>query len=113
MTHTKNGHWNVCGMCIKTLGMLSWSMASIQDHRPSLKTTRTATSPETSKHLLKNDQQVCLDIKHATQGWCQHLWPQHAPDKASVDLTATSKCAMGQCQYTSAAFLQHGILWHG
>ena len=33
MTQKKMKMLNVCSGCIKTLGMLSWSMATIQDHR--------------------------------------------------------------------------------
>ena len=38
---------NLCSRCVMTLGMLSWSMATIQDHRSYMLRKSTANSPET------------------------------------------------------------------
>ena len=88
---------NLCSRLIKTLGMLSWSMATIQDHRSCLKKKR---RQQAQKHFPKNVQQVCLDNKHAIQECCQTPWPQHAQEKNSADRAATANYAIGQCGST-------------
>ena len=46
--------------------------------------TKTATSPETSRHFKTHEQQVCLDPNHAILENCQNSWPQHAHDKHRI-----------------------------
>ena len=50
---------NLCSRCVMTLGMLSWSMATIQDHRSYMLRKSTASSPETYDSDKKVVQQVC------------------------------------------------------
>ena len=49
---------NLCSRCVMTLGMLSWSMATIQDHRSYMLRKSTANSPETYDSDKKVVQQV-------------------------------------------------------
>ena len=46
---------NLCSRCVMTLGILSWSMATIQDHRSYRLRKSTANSPET----YDSDKKLC------------------------------------------------------
>ena len=46
---------NLCSRCVMTLGMLSCSMATIQDHRSYMLRKSTANSPET----YDSDKKLC------------------------------------------------------
>ena len=59
MSPEKHEILNACSRCVMTLGMLSCSMATIQDHRSWLQKQRTATSTETSEHV-KNMCNRCV-----------------------------------------------------
>ena len=61
------------------LGMLSWSMAKVQDMIFIVE--ETATSPDTSETFQKHVQQAPLDAKHAIVESCQNPWPQHIHGK--------------------------------
>ena len=65
-------------VCYAT-GVLSWGMATIQDHRSCLQ-KKMATHPETSDSLWKNVQPVRWTLSMLSWKSCRNPWPQHAPD---------------------------------
>ena len=57
---------NLCSRCVMTLGMLSWSMATIQDHR-SYMLRKTANSPET----YDSEKSCAADVFWHWEEWAQ------------------------------------------
>ena len=51
--HNKLKKHDVVNRCTMVLGMLSWTVATIQDYRSGLQKKKTATSPETSENDCK------------------------------------------------------------
>ena len=80
MSQQKNEILNLCSWCIETLGMLSWSMAQIQDHRSCLK-KKDGNKPRSILRFTEKCAASALDSKHAILEYCQHSWPRHAHDK--------------------------------
>ena len=50
---------NLCSRCVMTLGMLSWSMATIQDHRSYMLRKKHGKQPRNKMNIPKIVQQVC------------------------------------------------------
>ena len=110
--------WKRRGKCVMTLGVLSWTMAQIQNHKSWLQKTRTATSPDTFWVFSKMCSRCawalgilswCIVEIHGnskflthTHSWCLGQGPvESANTLVSPWETTTKKCniVFAECRY--------------